>query len=562
MSWVSRTVALFCAAFFLASLAVLRLLAASAPGLSAADSSQLLTRMALWLVAIGVTAAVALAMALRLWHRPWRALVAQAQALEQGSFTQTEVPTQPDLAPLARSLNGTAVRLKKAFDAQADQVAMLQRQAQLDVVTGLPLRDHFMGQLQQRLSEPGGPPVALLLLRVLHLDVLNGRLGHAAIDQLLGAIADVVLTYLDRVPGTFGGRLNGSDTALCLPVRGVALETALSLHAALAALPAMRAAGARAVVGGVDGLHAVGSSAALGAADAALAQAEASANLDHQEGGSKDNTAASNQPRQLQANGAAQPLEPGVVVVQQGDQPAVVGGSRAWREQISVALSEGRARLAEFKVVDSAGRVVRLECPLRVQLSASGDYQAAARWLALAQRSRLMPRVDLMAVDLALQAIQRDGMARAVHASLQSLETPGYVEEIAVLLQAAPQAAARLSIEIVEGLRPTAHAPLARAAAAWRRFGTHVAVEHMGASPQQLLELQTAGTAYVKVSAQHLRGAAKEPAVRGYARSLVTMIHGLGQQAVAEGIDDVAEISALWEIGFDAATGPAFGTPR
>jgi EAL domain-containing protein (putative c-di-GMP-specific phosphodiesterase class I) len=396
------------------------------------------------------------------------------------------------------------------------------------------------------------------MLRVLNLDVLNGRLGHAAIDHLLGAIADVVLTYLDRVPGTFGGRLNGSDIALCLPVRGVALETALSLHAALAALPAMRAAGAYAVVGGVDGLHEVSSSAALAAADAALAQAEVRANRDSQADEGADALPPSNQPRQLQANGTALPLEPSVVVVQQGDQPAVVGGSRVWREQISVALSEGRARLAEFKVVDSAGRVVRLECPLRVQLSASGEFQAAARWLALAQRSRLMPRVDLMAVDLALQAIQRDGMARAVHASLQSLETPGYVEEVSGLLQAAPQAASRLSIEIVEGLRPTARAPLARAAAAWRRFGTRVAVEHMGASPQQLLELQTAGTAYVKVSAQHLRGATKEPAVRGYARSLVTMIHGVGQQAVAEGIDDAAEINALWEMGFDAATGPAF----
>jgi EAL domain-containing protein (putative c-di-GMP-specific phosphodiesterase class I) len=153
-------------------------------------------------------------------------------------------------------------------------------------------------------------------------------------------------------------------------------------------------------------------------------------------------------------------------------------------------------------------------------------------------------------------------VARAVHASLQSLETPGYLDEVSALLQAAPQVAGRLSIEIVEGLRPTARTPLASAAAAWRRFGTCVAVEHTGASPQQLLDLQTTGTAYVKVGAQHLRGAAKEAAVRGYARSLVTMIHGLGQQAVAEGVDDEAEIATLWEMGFDAATGPAFSTRR
>jgi EAL domain-containing protein (putative c-di-GMP-specific phosphodiesterase class I)/GGDEF domain-containing protein len=479
---------------------------------------------------------------LRAWQRPLQGLLAQAQALEQGSFAQAELPYQPELAQLTRSLNGTAQRLRTAFEAQADQVTMLQQQAQHDTVTGLPLRYHFLGQLQQRLTETGGPSVALLMLRVLHLDALNGRLGHAAIDQLLGAIADVVLTYLDRVGGTFGGRLNGSDIALCLPVQGVAMETALSLHAALAALPAMRSAGAVAVVGGVDGLRAVGSSAALAAADAALAKAEAQADA---QGDVDDNSTPT-------------PYAPtaGVVVVQQSDQPAVPGGSRAWREQISVALSEGRAQLAEFKVVDNVGRLVHLECPLRVQLSAGGEYQAAARWLALAQRSRLMPRVDLMAVDLALQAITRDGIARAVHASLQSLETPGYVDEVCALLKAKPQAAAKLAIEIVEGARPTARAPLASAAAAWQRFRTRVGVEHAGASPQQLPELQAAGAAYVKVSARHLRGAASESAVRGYAKSLVALIHGLGQLAVAEGVEDAGDVAALWEMGFDAATGP------
>jgi EAL domain-containing protein (putative c-di-GMP-specific phosphodiesterase class I)/GGDEF domain-containing protein len=520
------------------------LLLAGAPAVLLANAmgSPMATNLMVW-AAFSTLLLLAFWLVLRAWQRPLHALVAQAQALEQGSFAQVEVPSQPELAPLARSLNGTAQRLRTAFDAQADQVAMLQRQAQHDTVTGLPLRYHFLGQLQQRLAETGGPPVALLLLRVLHLDSLNGRLGHAAIDQLLAAIADVVLTYLDRVGGTFGGRLNGSDIALCLPVQGVAMETALSLHAALAALPAMRSAGAFAVVGGVDGLHDVVSSVALAAADAALARAEAQADAEDL----------------ADDNAMPSPYAPtaGVVVLQQGDQPAVAGGSRAWREQISMALSEGRVRLAEFKVVDKVGRVVHLECPLRVQLSAGGEYQAAARWLALAQRSRLMPRVDLVAVDLALQAIQSDGVARAVHVSLQSLETPGYVDEVSTLLKAKPQAAAKLSIEVVEGARPTARAPLASAAVAWQRFRTRVGVEHAGASALRLPDLQSAGAAYVKVSARHLRGAATESAVRGYAKSLVALIHGLGQQAVAEGIDDARDLAALWEIGFDAATGPA-----
>jgi EAL domain-containing protein (putative c-di-GMP-specific phosphodiesterase class I)/GGDEF domain-containing protein len=509
-----------------------------------------LSRACMYFLAAAALGGLLLQAALRASQRPMALLLAQARELEQGRFAQTEAPAQAELAQLSSSLNGTAQRLRSAFEAQAEQVAMLQRQAQLDAVTGLPLRYHFLGQLQQRLAETGGPPVALLLLRVLDLDALNAKLGHAAIDQLLGAIADVVLTYLDRVGGTFGGRLNGSDIALCLPVEGVALETALSLHATLASLPAMRSAGAQAVVGGVDAVQGGDSSAALAAADAALAQAESQVGRDAVGDAGEERDAASTGP-------AADQSPPGLVVVQQSDVPAVSGGSRAWREKISLALADGRAQLAEFKVVDNAGRITHLECPLRVQLDPAGDYQAAARWLALAQRSRLMPRVDLMAVELALMAIATDGTARAVHASLQSLETAGFIGEVAAMLQSSARAAALLSIEIVEGARPTALAPVAAAALAWKPWGTRVGIEHAGASPQQLPGLQAAGAAYVKVSARHLRGAATDMAVKGYAQSLVALIHGLGQKAVAEGVDDARDLAALWDMDFDAATGPA-----
>lgn len=475
--------------------------------------------------------------------RAWRALLAQAQALEQGRLI--ELPDNayrwlPGLRPLARSLNGTVHRLREVFASQAEQVALLQRQAQLDAVTGLPLRQHFIGQLQQQLAA-GGPGLALLLVRVQQLDALNPRIGHDLTDRLLRQIANLLLTYVDRVPGTFAGRLNGSDFALCLPVAGVALETAQSLRATLTAAPAVRSAGAEVVLGGADGLHDLNASAALAAADAALARAE---------------------------------LEPadGLTVEQHGMAgardlagPAYVGAG-AWRAQISAALAEGRARLAEFAVLGPAGELIHVECPLRVQLDAGGEYQAADRWLALARRSRLLPQVDLAGIDLALKAIQADGRPRAVHAAAASLASPHLVAEVAQRLALAPQAAARLSIECVQSLRSAQDpsrlvALLSSAVAAWRPFGVRVGIEHAGASPQQLPALQASGISYVKVDARHLRGAASDAAVHGYAQSLLALIHGLGLTALAEGIDDAQDLAALWALGYDGATGPAVNDP-
>jgi predicted signal transduction protein with EAL and GGDEF domain len=467
-----------------------------------------------------------------LWLRPaWRALLAQAQALEQGQLVEAPEVTAPGLRALSRSLNASVRRLQQVFAAQAEQVVLLQRQAQLDPVTGLPLRAHFLAQLQPRLAAAGGPGSALLLVRVLNLEALNPRLGFEATDRLLRAVADVLLTYVDRVPGTLAGRLNGSDFALALPVPGVAQETGESLLAALAAAPALRSSGAELVVGGVDGLREVGAGAALAAADTALARAE------HGDAAGRGVALG----LAVDLHGGAEPL-----------------GSRAWREQIASALAGGRAQLAEFELRGRDGGLLHLECPLRVQLQPGGEYQAASRWLALARRSRLMPQVDLAAVDLALQAIQADGRPRAVHASAASLASLSFVADVARRLSASPQAARLLAVECVEGLRPLDdQQALATAVNAWRPWGVRVGIEHAGASPQQLPALQASGISFVKVDARHLAGLATDPAVRGYAQSLLALIHGLGLQALAEGMADAADLRAVWEMGFDGATGPA-----
>ncbi len=441
------------------------------------------------------------------WRRPRHAVPALAAAL-----------------PLPDAVHA----LREQAAAQAEQVSQLQRQAQLDAVTGVPQRRHFIGLLQQRLAEPGGPGLALMLVRVLHLDALNLRLGHEATDELLGAVADVLQTYVDRVPGTFAGRLNGSDFALCLPVPGVALETAESLRAALAAAPALRTGAAEVVVGGIDGVHDSSGSAALAAADAALARAEA----------------------------GAEPAS-GLVVEMHAPLSDLPAGARAWREQIGTALTEGRTQLAERPVLDRGGRELHLECALRVQLGADRGYQAPEHWLALARRSRLLPEVDLAAIGLALRATAQDGRARAVHASTVSLATPGFTAEVALRLAAAPAAARQLAIECTEGLRPALGlVALSAAAAAWRPLGVRVGVEYATATAQLLPELQAAGVDYVKLDARHLHGVASDAAVQGYAQSLVALIHSLGMKALAAGIGDPRDVETLWALGFDGVAAP------
>ena len=424
---------------------------------------------------------------------------------------------------------------------QAAQVQQLQRQVQMDAVTGLPSRRHFLGLLQQRLDVAAGPGIALLLLRVQQLDGLNQRLGHEATDRLLAALGQVLQTYVDRVPGTCAGRLNGSDFALCLPVAGVARETAASLHAALAAAPTLRNGRADVAVGGVDHVQPSAHVAAqdatgavLAAADAALARAEAR---------------------------GASGEEPVVVEMLQATPSSnlsTMAGERAWRAQIAAALDEGRIQLQAVPVMDPHGHTVHLACRLRVQRQPGGEFQAAEGWFALARRSRLLPRADLCAVQLALQAIAADGQPRAVAASALSLLSPGFTAEVTSRLAGAPAAAALLLVECAESLTEAAAIPaLAAAAQAWRPWGVRVGMRPMADLAQHLPALKAAGVRHVSLDARALQGLAEDAALRNYVQGLVTLVHDLGLTVLAGAVDDAAQAQTLWALGVDAASGAA-----
>lgn len=421
-------------------------------------------------------------------------------------------------------------RLRGAFDSQAHELEQLRRQVHTDAVTGLPNRRHFVGRLAAALAEPGVPPASLLILRVLQLQQVNQRLGHEATDHLLAAIADVLAAYPQRVPGAFAGRLNGSDFALSLPVSGVAEETAATLLGALRASVAGAAAGVELVVGGVEALPAASAGEALAAADEALAQAEDAG--------------------------------PFCIEIRRGGGAAPALGERAWRVRIEQALAEGRAGLGEYPVLDAHGGLLHLECPLRVQLDVGGPFQAASRWLAMASRSRLLPVVDLAALDLALAAIANDARPRCVHVSASSLASPGFVGDVHQRLEAAAGACRGLWIDVAEGPSLERSLPrLREASAAWRRHGVHLGLEHAGASMQALPRLGSVGLDHLKVGARYVRGLAADAAVRQFAAGLVGLAHGMGWQVIAEGIDDLRDLEALWALGFDGATGPAVGAP-
>jgi predicted signal transduction protein with EAL and GGDEF domain len=461
---------------------------------------------------------------LRAWRRPLQAAVAQAQSLQERRLVVAEESRVPELQRLTRSMNALVRRLQGVFESQAAQLDELRAQAHLDPVTGVLRRRQFVARLGAALGAERHRGAGLLLVRLRRLDAMNRRIGHDATDRLLAALAQVLQSYPRHVKGALTGRLNGADFALYLPAGGMAQETSRSLVEALRAALAAVDQGADLAIGAVELDHSTGAADALSMADGALAQAES--------GGSF-----------------------AVEVRARGSAGAVVLGQQQWHARLTDALRAGRMQLADAAMLAPDGALLHLDCTTRLQFDAEGPFEPAANWLAMAVRCRLVASVDLAALDLALAALKRDGLPRCIHVATASLADAGFIDEVQQRLQAAPDQASRIGLEFVDAVALQAK-PLQRASLSWRRCGARVGLVHAGANLRQLSRLTGVGVDYMKVDGAFVQGAAQLPAVRELARGLVVLMHDMGLQILVEGVGDAADLSALWALGFDGASGP------
>ncbi|MFM2120934.1 MAG: hypothetical protein RL722_2402 [Pseudomonadota bacterium] len=492
-----------------------------------------------WHMAVGFTLIGLVAMLVgwlgaRQIKRKLEEVVMQAQSLHERRYHEVVVPRTPELRRVTEAMNALVARVRSQSEQHASEVEHLRRGAHHDRLTGVAKRSHFLIRLELALQgEDAAEAGRLLLVRLLELAELNRLAGHVQTDAMLRAVARTLVEFVDRLaarwpdarPQPLLGRLNGGDFAVLAPpelgddeVQALITE----LRAALAALPP--AAVAVSMVGWRRGISA---NELLSSADAVLARAEAKGAFS------------------LDVQVPAQ-------------QPPISGGEELWRYHLVDALSAARGRLMEFPVRARDGSLHHLEVPLRLQLSAGGVWSPGAQWLPLALRTGLTPRCDELAVRLALAAIGKDGQARGVNLSPQSLKDAGFVPRLRDSLAAAGrQLSERLSLEMDEGGAAYHTAALAELCRQLKPLGVRIGLEHAGERVAPVGVLLESGLDFVKLDAAVVRHAAQDEARAAAVRGMVAMLHGLGLQVYAEGVESAADVEHLWQCGLDGLTGPA-----
>lgn len=487
-------------------------------------------RSALALGLLGLAAGALAALGVRRICRPLDEVVQQAASLERGEYLTVPDSKVPELRRLTRAMNSMVERLRTVFEAQATQVETMRRQASCDPLTGLANRGRFMAQLVAVLQrEDGMAAGGLILLRVLSLGDVNHTLGRESTDRLISTIGHTLQTYMERVDGSFVGRLNGSDFALFLPEGGLAQETAQTLVVLLRTAFSTSAAPVAVAAGAAELRHGSSLAELMSRADLALARAESAGPfaiefIDEDTGEAANSWAAL--------------------------------GERGWRERLLAALAEGRAQLGAFPLVDGQNRVIHLECPLRLQLEPNGRFEVAAHWLPLARRSRLNSAIDERALALALEAIARDGQPRCVNIATASLADRGFAARVRSQLRAMPREARHVWLEITEAAAADQFDLMQELSRQVRPTGARFGLEHAGERLRSIDHLFEAGLDYVKLDVAVTHGVATDQLRTDFVKGLITMLHGLSLQVYGEGVTDEADAQTLWSCGVDGLTGP------
>lgn len=456
--------------------------------------------------------------------RPLDVVVDQAEAIGERRFIVSQEPKTREFQRLVRAMNTLSTSVKQMLEKEARQLELLRRDSQMDRLTGLLNRTHFLNLLEVQLTrEDAEKRGVLALARVLMLQELNQQLGHNQVDQLLRTIASVFTDLEQKFPGSHAARLNGSDFCLLLPtdtpIDIVSADISQTLNFQLIAGGFDKVAIPLALCGFASGEK---SGQVMHKLDGALAQAE------------------------LKGNRA--------VVTHDEACDYNQHNLSEWRSSIEAALAAEEIRLASFPVKNTDGKLLHMETAARLKLD--HEYRSAGYFMPWAVRLGIMANIDLAVLALSIKQMKTLPQDLAVNISALALCNAHFREQAIALLAEHPLEAKKLWLEFPE-ISVLRHQEELRAfVARLRALGCKVGLEHAGLEFTQFGTLQDMGLHYLKLDAAITRSIDSNSSSQSFVQSWCTLAHSLGMLIIAEGVTTDEEQVVLLKVGMDGLTGP------
>ena len=263
----------------------------------------------------------------------------------------------------------------------------------------------------------------------------------------------------------------------------------------------------------------------------------------------------------------------GRVIVELTENPAnfahkddISGAGR--REEMGLAnflgqsLKENRLRLAYQPLIDSrTGEIAHYEALLRLS-GEDGKITSAGALIPIAERMGFVPMIDMHVLGLVLEELRQDRNVRlAVNVSNMSTLDPGWINMLTAAVDADPEIASRLTVEITE---TAVHGDLkhsARFCAEVQSLGCSIALDDFGSGYTSFRQLQALSIDYVKIDGVFIRDLTDNADSRLFVKTMLDFIRGFGLKSVAEYVESGEIAKMLMELGVDYLQGYYFGKP-
>ena len=249
---------------------------------------------------------------------------------------------------------------------------------------------------------------------------------------------------------------------------------------------------------------------------------------------------------------------------------AELAADRAWRLQILSEL-ENAIKTGEVDVVFqpkvslTTGEIVGAEALMRWNHPERGPIDPSLVVAAAEEHNRvdMITRFVLKrAMEQARRAIAVDPAFKvAVNVSAIDLSDPMFLTDLEAIIAAYRFPVRNLVLEITETAPIENDKTVARTFAALKRMGIGMSVDDFGIGHASLHYLRQIPAEEVKIDRSFVVGMQDSLEDRALVRTAIDMIHSLGRTAVAEGVEDLAAVELLRQMGCDTAQGYYFYRP-
>jgi EAL domain-containing protein (putative c-di-GMP-specific phosphodiesterase class I)/GGDEF domain-containing protein len=481
-------------------------------------------------VLIGLLCALIGSLLLKRLLQPLKDVVKQAEAIGEKRFISSKVPKTREFKLLVHTMNQLTERVRNMLTDESGRLEKLRLEANYDNTTGLMNRSYFFSRVSAMTNQEEDFNQGFLV--VTHLDGLkeiDKTLGHDTTNALLHRMGQALQLFAEQETDTLAARISGTDFAVFCGSTVDAYALASTIKGVLVRVKGGDTA--------LDGLNLPTVCARFNRQDK-ISELYTMINAVIGELGEENRDVLhvmdAEDIRQHQNRDEAE-----------------------WRRLLTEALSAKRLKLVHFPARDCNGRIIHQESPVRMQLGGNDDWLPAGEFIAWANRLGLVCHIDAMVVEKALEALATGGDDIALNISTRAMCDQRFIDQIARLIAEKPDCARRLWLEVHERGAFDHLDAFRHFCRTIKPLGCKLGIEHVGANISRLGELHDVGLDYIKIDVSVISGIDSNPGNQAFFRGLCLIARSIGLMSIAEGVQTVAEVEKLRELGVDGMTGPA-----